>query len=112
MENRLDVLIYLLNEIGTDRVHRKTENDVVFSYDNEDLNGFNTLSICFKRKTDRNKTKIIMLRSDKDIDKMTNEAASILMRYVIYAKDYDGGLDTAGVPVSVYSAKTIFADGK
>lgn len=84
-ENRLDSLIHLLNEIGKDRVMRRTDNDVTFSYEFGNFTGTEVLEIYFKRKTDKTKTNIIRLTSE-DKKGVIDAAASMLLRYIIFAK--------------------------
>jgi hypothetical protein len=111
MENKLDTLILLLNKIGSDRVMRRTENDVIFSYDFGDFNGVKVIQIYFKRKTDTKLSMIIRLTCE-DESKIYDIAALQLLRYIIFAKDSNESIDLKGVPVIVYSAKTIFGNGQ
>ena len=111
MENKLNVLVGILNEIGLDYNVRfsVTTRAIISSNGNGELE----LCVFFENDTLKNK-RILRFKSDRysdgDVLQLCNMAAASLLKYLMFSKDFNGnGVDLGkNVPVEVFSAKTIF----
>lgn len=110
VENKLDTLIDLLNSAGSDisRAIRK-QYTVRFYYELKKLNQYNVVEIFFEK----NKKKNLMIRfsmepREGEDSLLLDKSAQQLIKYIIYAKDYNCKSDKNGTEINVFSAKTIF----
>lgn len=111
MENKLNVLVGILNEIGLDYNVRFSVTTRAIISSNRD--GELELCVFFENDTLKNK-RILRFKSDRysdgDVLQLCNMAAASLLKYLMFSKDFNGnGVDLGkNVPVEVFSAKTIF----
>ena len=111
MENKLNALVGMLNEIGLDyNVRFSITTRAIVSSDRK---GEFELCVFFENDTLKNKRILRFMSdrySDEDVLQLCNMAATSLLKYLMFSKDYYGdGVDLEkNVPVEVFSAKTIF----
>lgn len=118
MDNKLDVLIDLLNKIGSE-VHRTKAESVEFSYETKivkdiENNELLRMTIYFKRESDIDK-KLVLTEEYSGVDvnenrfiiNFKNQIAVHLLNCVLFAKDYKSE-DTYGSAIEVFSRDSIF----
>ena len=111
MENKLNILVGMLNEIGADydASFSITTRSIISSSSCAEIE----VSVYFSNKTLKDK-RILTFKSSRSsgesVIELCNFTAINLLRYMMFSKDYSGnGIDLGkNVPVEVFSSKTIF----